>query len=244
MATGALAIYGLHLYVLLWLFRRRSRDTRNRQREVIERYRATTGAQPPVPPGGEPDPWGQRTLLHPVEWVSWEQCRNVLARLDLLLPTEAQWEHAARGGTTTVFWTGNDKESLRGAVNIADVSAMRAQKATGSTPWQAFIFMLSGYDDGFAAHAPVNTLRANDFGLHHVLGNVLEWCRDGFGAYDLPVAPGDGERLGGDPGKRVFRGGGFSYSYKSGRSAGPRLYYRPNFVYSNLGVRPARAVHR
>jgi formylglycine-generating enzyme required for sulfatase activity len=62
----------------------------------------------------------QHDLLHPVEQVSWEDCTRVLGHLQLGLPTEAQWEYAARAGTTTPWWTGAEKESIQGGANLAD----------------------------------------------------------------------------------------------------------------------------
>ena len=63
---------------------------------------------------------GADPLLLPVDQVSWDDCNNILSRLGLLLPTEAQWERGARGGTTTVWWTGDSNSSLSGKENVAD----------------------------------------------------------------------------------------------------------------------------
>lgn len=54
-------------------------------------------------------PW---TGLHPVEQVSWLDCMQLLSRLGLTLPSEAQWEYGARAGTSTVWWCGDEKEGL------------------------------------------------------------------------------------------------------------------------------------
>ena len=79
---------------------------------------------------------------------------------DLCLPTEAQWEYAARGGTPTVYWTGNDPTSLRGAGWLGPGGAMA-----------------------------VDAGRENPFGLRQVHGNVFEWCLDWVGSYELKVKP-------------------------------------------------------
>ncbi len=179
----------------------------------------------------------QHSPLHPVENVSWDLCSNTLKKMDLNLPTEAQWEFACRAGKNTVWWTGNEYKSLEGKVNIADQSAIR----TGTT-WQDTKDWPE-LDDGYAAHAPVGTYAANPFGLHEVHGNVWEWCRDWYGSYHLPWKAGDGERIvpASNATKRVIRGGSFFYAAGVSRSAirvGPSPSYR-NF---HLGVRPARII--
>jgi formylglycine-generating enzyme required for sulfatase activity len=174
-----------------------------------------------------------RPGLHPVEQVSWEDCQGVMERLRLVLPTEAQWEHAARAGATTPWWTGTEKESLDGAANLADAYCKR----NGGPAGWAYEEWL---DDGFVVYGPVGSLRANAFGLHDVIGNVWEWCRDSYGGYDSPVAPGDGERQVSSR-DRVFRGGGFYDPASFARSA-IRFSNSPGDRYFILGLRPARVI--
>lgn len=133
-----------------------------------------------------------------------------------------------------MWWTGDVQESLEGAVNVADRSSARAGAAVlDSLEWPEL-------DDGYAAHAPVHTFRANPFGLHHVHGNLLEWCGDGYAFYP--------ESAGRDPlvlpsrsDLRVSRGGCYDYPTRIARSAYRNLD-KPDFADYDIGLRPARAV--
>jgi formylglycine-generating enzyme required for sulfatase activity/serine/threonine protein kinase len=174
------------------------------------------------------------TGLHPVEQVSWNDAATVLSRLALALPTEAQWEHAARAGTSTVWWTGDEAESLQGAANLRDAFCKRNG---GSPTWQYDEWL----DDGYTVHAPVGSYRANAFGLHDMIGNVWELCRDGYARYDRRVRPGDGERQDCDMRSRMIRGGSFHANASVAHSAG-RKDVTPEYRDFNIGLRPARGL--
>jgi formylglycine-generating enzyme required for sulfatase activity len=177
------------------------------------------------------------TLLHPVENVSREDCEQLLGWYGLALPTEAQWEYACRGGKDTPWWTGSERESLRGKVNLADRSAR-----TAGFDWTA-IDDWPDFDDGYATHAPVDSGAPNPFGLHNTHGNVWEWCRDYYNNYDLETAPGDGLRQVLNHGLWVLRGGSFDYGADHARSAF-RVAYPKRAPNATIGVRPARPIVR
>ncbi|MEZ5963664.1 MAG: bifunctional serine/threonine-protein kinase/formylglycine-generating enzyme family protein [Planctomycetota bacterium] len=170
----------------------------------------------------------RRPLVHPVEQLSHEEATLWLRRFGLELPTEAQWEYACRAESDTPWWPGADEGDLLGAANLADETLHRRHPDFAAA-WP--------FDDGFALHGPVDAFRANRFGLAGCIGNVGEWCADAFGSYALPVRAGDGLRQGGDPQKRVVRGGNFEWgareartTYRSFEAAGNRTY--------QVGVRP------
>ena len=175
------------------------------------------------------------SLANPVEQVSWEDVSEVLTNLSLTLPTEAQWEYAARAGTTSVWWTGDERDSLIGMANLADQAAARA----GAT-WAA-IQAWPELDDGAAIHAPVGLYAPNPFGIYDVHGNIFEWCRDRLVENYAETSPRQGDGYRDVSGARYFsyRGGSFIYSAERARSAardGNARDYRA----SSVGCRPAR----
>ena len=171
--------------------------------------------------GGAPSP------IHPVAGVTWDEANEVVGYLGLVLPTEAQWEYAARAGTTTAWWTGDDLDDLRSIANVADLSYQAVQQAHSSR--------VVSWNDGFPGTAPVGSFEPNPFGLHDVAGNLEEWVRDGYGRYDVVPRPSDGLRRG--PGEmKVYRGG----NYEANRlDAAHRTMIRGG-KRQGLGVRPAR----
>jgi formylglycine-generating enzyme required for sulfatase activity len=173
--------------------------------------------------------------LHPVELVGWRDAHDVLARLALALPTEAQWEYAARGGTTTEYWTGDNYLSLQGAANIADHWG-QSHGGPDSWVWEPAL------DDGWLAHAPIGSFRPNPFGLHDTAGNVWEWCLDKMGAYSAPVRPGDGAREAPADAPQLFRGGGFRANRAHARSADRYPLTSTDFTSFDIGLRAARPV--
>jgi formylglycine-generating enzyme required for sulfatase activity/serine/threonine protein kinase len=170
------------------------------------------------------------SLRHPVENLDWQHANGFALDVGLVLPTEAQWEYAARAGSKGRLPCGPDPACLRRTENILDASARVPARPGG---WS-----YAGWYDGFVDSSPVGFFDPNAFGLHDVLGNLTEWTRDWYGSYQLPVAPGDGERLGGAPVERVVRGGGY-YFWVDRISVALRLNMPPH-INDRIGMRPAR----
>jgi formylglycine-generating enzyme required for sulfatase activity len=177
---------------------------------------------------------GWSSLL-PVERVSWWSCVDLLQRIDLCLPTEAQWEFATRAGTASAYWSGNDLAALTGVANLSDAFA----KANG-TPFP--IMFEQEHDDGNTVTARIGSFRANPYGLHDVHGNVYEWCLDGYDQTFYESEEGSGL----DPVRgwsrdlpRILRGGCFQHGATYARSA-KRTQLPPDFMSAILGLRPSR----
>jgi formylglycine-generating enzyme required for sulfatase activity len=168
-------------------------------------------------------------LRHPVEQVSIEDCVPVLGRLGLALPTEVQWEWAARAGTTTPWWPGATIDDFLTNENLADIVLERTERSSRQHDPER--------NDGWTGTAPAGIYRANPWGLHDVIGNVSEWCRDRVAVYQVPALPGDGLRADGLDDSRAVRGGSWIAPAARARSSyryGLHVAMRAGTV----GVRP------
>ncbi|MEO5363284.1 MAG: formylglycine-generating enzyme family protein [Magnetococcus sp. DMHC-8] len=153
----------------------------------------------------------------PVESVSWHDVQAFIGKLNdkagarlYRLPSEAEWEYAARAGTETVRYWGNGAEEME------------------QYAWY-------GNNAGKKSH-PVGQLKPNPWGLYDMLGNVWEWCDDWYGTkvYADPATTdprGPAEGVG-----RVLRGGGWN-GYASHIRAAYRFDLNPAFRRRNLGLR-------
>ena len=152
----------------------------------------------------------------PVEAVSWNDCQEFIEKLNRLtgknfrLPTEAEWEYAARGG-----------------------SKRRGYKYSGSDNPDAVAWDYE--NSGVKTHA-VATKRANELGLYDMSGNVYEWCSDWYGDYSSnsqtnPTGASEGSY-------RVLRGGSW-YGRARYVRVSNRNNYAPDYRNYNNGLRLA-----
>ncbi len=152
----------------------------------------------------------------PVETVSWDDCQQFVTKLNqqtgrnFRLPTEAEWEYAARGGKKSKGYKYSGGDSL------------------GNVAWS------DNNADGGTHN--VATKRANELGLYDMAGNVWEWCQDWYGEYSSssqnnPTGPSSGSN-------RVSRGGSWRYSAKYCRVSN-RSRNTPSFSNADIGLRLA-----
>ena len=151
----------------------------------------------------------------PVERVSWNDCQEFISKLNSMtgrkfrLPTEAEWEYAARGGKKSRGC------QYSGSSNISKVA------------W---------YDDGNSGRKthPVGTKQANELGIYDMTGNVLEWCQDRYSSY---LSSSQTNPIGANSGShRVRRGGSWDYAAVYCRSS-YRYSDRPDRRNGDLGFR-------
>lgn len=153
---------------------------------------------------------------NPIAYTSWLDCQEFVRRLDSItglpfrLPTEAEWEYAARGGQRSKhyrFAGGNEADSV------------------------GWIYSCSGN----WSH-PVARKHPNELGLYDMTGNVSEWCQDRFGSYQLSTAP---DPCGADTGSfRVARGGSYD-ECSANCHISVRRWYTPETAAGYIGFRVA-----
>lgn len=175
--------------------------------EVTQReWRAVMGSNPSYFDGDD----------HPVEKISWEDCQKFIRKLNSMtgkrfrLPTEAEWEYAARGGNKSRGY------KYSGSNNLDDVA------------WY-------NKNIGIDTHS-VGTKSPNELGLYDMTGNVWEWCQDCYGAY--PSSPQTNPSGPSSASKRVYRGGSWRAD-DAGCRISNRGYSSPSSSDDSLGLRLA-----
>ena len=172
-----------------------------------------------------PDSHIKDRMDHPVTHLSWHDALAYAQWAGKRLPTEAEWEFAARGGLSQKTYPWGDELTPKGEhrCNI----------------WQGVFPDANTADDGYAGTAPARAFRPNGYGLYNVAGNVWEWCADWFSA-DFHLRAGRDDPKGPATGQaRVMRGGSYlcHASYCNRYRVAARSSNTPDSSSGNLGFR-------
>jgi formylglycine-generating enzyme len=190
------------------------------------------------------EPGFRQSPVHPVVCVSWDEVQGFIgwlnrrpsleARGTYRLPSEAEWEYAARAGATTLRHWGIEPEKACRSANVAD----RTAKST--LPIAETIHDCS---DGFVYTSPVGHFEPNAFGVYDTIGNVWEWTQDCYAEkYDERIRDGSAFETA-YCGRRVLRGGCWASGPADARVA-RRNQYQPGVRESLVGFRLARTLLR
>ncbi len=185
------------------------------------------------------DPGFAQNDMHPVTCINWNDAAAYVKWLSRIsarhyrLPTESEWEFAARGGTTTARFWGEKPELACDYANGADKTAQSA--IVGASSWT-----VHACSDGFVFTAPVGSFKPNDVGLYDMLGNVWEWTAESYHPNYIN-APTDGSIWQGDGEKRALRGGSWNNGPRDLRAA-VRNSNPPELRFNIFGFRVARDV--
>jgi formylglycine-generating enzyme len=166
----------------------------------------------------------ENRLNHPVVHVSWNDAQAYALWVSKSLPTEAQWEYAARGGLEQKLYPWGD-DLTPGGKHMSNI-------------WQGRFPQQDTAQDGYSGTSPVDAFPPNNYGIYSVTGNVWEWCADWFAlpatAVKLhnPDGPAGGQ-------VKVMKGGSFlcHASYCNRYRVAARTSNTPDSSASNIGFR-------
>lgn len=177
--------------------------------------------------------WQEATAF--CEWLSEKTGKH------FRLPTEAEWEWAARAGSETPMWFGDLDADFGKFENLSDkqttkfvVQGVNPQPIANPPEWRAFIPRVDSVDDGNMIVTEVGSYLPNPWGLHDMLGNVAEWTASDYRPY--PYKADDGRNAGDLTTKKVARGGSWRDRPKWAR-AGVRGEYESWQRVFNVGFR-------
>jgi formylglycine-generating enzyme required for sulfatase activity len=188
---------------------------------------------------------------HPVTCVSWQDAKDYAAWLahrtgkPYRLPSEAEWEYAARGGSASIFHWGTDEARACRYANVADSTLQRGNALVRKQVEDAQRDGLGAVrfvecDDGFLYTAPVRRFAPNAFGLYDIIGNVWEYVAD-YWQEALPESGAAHEPA--DCAFRRVRGGSWDDAPAELRSA-RRSRVKPDVPRNDAGFRVARDLTR
>ena len=180
-----------------------------------------------------------QTGRDPVVCVGWDDAQAYVAWLSAKtghvyrLPTEAEWEYAARAGTITARYFSNNPAEFCRHTNLGDLDYSEQHPGDSGVN--------RACRDGYAFTSPVGSFPPNQYGLYDMLGNVLDWTEDCWNA-NYSGAPTDGSAwLTGDCSRRVARGGSWDMDLRAARSA-MRRALPTSFRTTTFGFRVARTL--